>query len=171
MKLSSTLGGLAGAGALTLLNQGAKKIDKDAPRLDVLGTDAFSKMLKSANVNVKNGSALFGIALAGDLISNSLYYGMTGTGTRQQKIVKGAMLGLTAGLGAVLLAEPLGLDKSTTNKNTKTQVMTVAWYMLGGIIAAAASSLLTKNEPKKMKNKVEETAEKIPEKVQEAFQD
>lgn len=141
MKLSSALGGLAGACALTILNESAKKIDKDAPRLDLLGMNAVAKLTKGS---LRPGSQ-HQVSLASDLLSNSLYYGMANAGDKSKTLTRGTLLGLGAGLGAVTLAKPLGLDGRMAEASTKTKALTVAWYIIGGLIAAAVINLLDKS--------------------------
>jgi hypothetical protein len=53
------------------------------------------------------------------------------------------MLGISAGLGTVALPGPLGLGKEPSNRTTATRVMTELWYLVGGLVAAGASRLLT----------------------------
>jgi hypothetical protein len=142
MKVSSAIGGLAGAVALTLINQGVQKVDKNAPRLDLLGKNAVAKMFKGTKAFPGIVQKLLPASLAGDLVSNSLYYAMAKGGNKQQTLIRGALLGLGAGLGAVGMPKKLGLNEEPTNKTTETKVLTVVWYMLGGIVAAAAINLL-----------------------------
>ena len=152
MNLASVLGGAAGAGALTLLNESAKKFDKEAPRLDLLGMNAIAKFIKGPkpafiqklSTKVEPGAA----ALAGDLISNSLYYAMAKGQTKTQTLGRGVLLGLAAGIGAVTLAKPLGLDERFANATIKTKAMTVAWYVVGGLVAAGVINLIAKNSDK-----------------------
>lgn len=146
MSIRSTIGGLAGACTLTLLNESVKKLDKDAPRMDLLGMNAVAKVMKGNNILAQTAGKLFPIALAGDLVSNSLYYSMADTGDRRKTLVRGALLGLGAGLGAVVLPKTLGLNDDATTRTLKTKVLTVAWYVIGGLAAAAAINLL--NEKK-----------------------
>jgi hypothetical protein len=146
MKLSTTLGGLAGACALTLLNEGVKRIDKDAPRMDLLGMNALAKLSQGNSMLTQAAGTLFPMAIAGDLVSNALYYGMAGARDKRATIAKGALLGIGAGLGAVLLPKELGLDDSATNRTTKTKLLTITWYLVGGLVAAGMINLLNKRE-------------------------
>lgn len=141
MKLSSAIGGLAGACTLTLLNESIRKIDKDAPRLDLLGTNAVAKLAKGS---IHPGDAKKA-SLAGDLITNSLYYGMADAGNKSKTLVRGTLLGLGAGLGALTLAKPLGLDARMAQTSAKTKALTVAWYLVSGLVAAAMINLLNKS--------------------------
>ncbi len=141
MNLKSAVGGLAGACALTLINEGIALVDKKAPRLDLLGMNAAAKLVKSpaSSPVMKN---LFPVTLVGDLVSNSFYYGLADGASPQRTLIRGALLGFGAGIGAVALPKPMGLDERPTNLTTRTQVMTVLYYVAGGLIAAAAINAL-----------------------------
>ncbi len=142
MNIRSAIGGLAGACALTALNESMKKLDRDAPRLDLLGMNAVARLVKGNDILPKTAGALFPAALAGDLATNTLYFGMADAGSRKDTLVRGAWLGLIAGLGAVVLPKALGLNEDATTRTLKTKVMTVSWYLLSGLVAAAAINLV-----------------------------
>ncbi len=78
----------------TLINQGASKIDREAPRLDLLGMNAVAKFVKP-KLPIIGG--LFPLALGGDLISNTLYYSMAEENTKGSTLLRGALLGSTRG--------------------------------------------------------------------------
>lgn len=145
--ISSVAGGLAGAMAVTLLNEVIKKYDPDAPRLDLLGMNAVSKGFEQADKQVPAKKDQYNYSLISDLIGNTLFFAMAGKGSTRKALTKGGMLGLTAGLGAIFAPEPLGFDAKQTNKTTKTRFMTIAYYLVGGLIAGAVGKMLTK-EPK-----------------------
>jgi hypothetical protein len=142
MKASSTIGGLAGAVALTLLNEGVKKIDKNAPRLDLLGQNALAKLMKGNDLIPKAAQQFF--PLAGDLLTNSFYFGMAKGTSTGNTFLRGALLGLSAGIGAVTLPKPMGLEEKHTNQTAQKTVMTIAWYVIGGLVAAAVISAMDK---------------------------
>jgi hypothetical protein len=143
-RLSSALGGLAGAFVLTALNEGSKRIDKDAPRLDLLAMNAVARLVKGKGIQSLTGAGkMLPASLAGDLITNSLYFGMASAGDKRKTLLRGTLLGLGAGLGAITLAKPLGLDARVVSATPKTKVLTVAWYVIGGLAAAAAINMLT----------------------------
>ena len=137
--------GLAGAVALTLVHETARRLRDDAPRMDVLGMRAIAKTLHAADVEQPDVE-LRDLALAGDLAANSLYYSLVGFGKREDALLCGAALGLAAGLGAVTLPGPLGLGLQPTERPPVTQLMTVTWYLLGGLAAGAAYLALTSDE-------------------------
>jgi hypothetical protein len=167
MKGSSTLGGIAGAVALTLLNEGVKKINAEAPRLDLLGENAVAKLMKGNDI-LPNAVRKF-FPLAGDLVTNSLFYGMAKGTTSQNTLLRGTLLGLTAGIGALTLPKHLGLKEEHTNKTTERSIMTVAYYVVGGLVAAAIINLLDKRdhtpEPAEIKSGVKNIAKKVGKEV------
>src|SRR6476620_11529533 len=130
-------GGLAGAATITLLHESIRRVVPEAPRMDRLGMQAISKGLKKAGKKVPNDDALFNITMAGDLVSNALYYSAAAIGSEKNIWIRGTALGLAAGLGAVLLPEPLGLNKKHSNRTVATQVMTVGLYVTGALVATA----------------------------------
>ncbi|MFN2438685.1 MAG: hypothetical protein ABR503_05760 [Chitinophagaceae bacterium] len=136
-KLSAIEGGATGALALTLIHETVKKLDPNAPRMDLLGMNAISKLIKSFGQNPPEKQKLFLWAMVGDLISNSLYYSLAGLGSRKNVLQRGILLGLGAGLGAVLLPKPLQLNEAPTNRTTKTKAITIGLYLIGGLVAAA----------------------------------
>lgn len=145
MNVKSTIGGFAGACALTLLNQTAKKIDKDAPRMDLLGMNAVARLMKGNDLISQTAGKIFPIAIAGDLVTNSLYFGMADSDDGNKTLIRGTLLGLGAGVGAVVLPKTLGLNEEATSRTLKTKVLTVTWYVIGGLVAAAAINLLQRN--------------------------
>ena len=136
--------GLVGACALTLIHETARRFIDDAPRMDVLGMRALSKAARAADLDPP--VPLHEAALVGDLVSNSLYYSLVGAGSRREALRNGALLGLAAGVGAVYLPERLGLGRQPTEDSPQTQLMTVAWYLLGGLAAGAAYQALARDE-------------------------
>ena len=83
------------------------------------------------------------IALVGDVVSNALYYAMVPAPTPQGTWTRAAALGAAAGIGALLLPEPMGLGAPPHSHRRANQVMTVAWYVIGACAAAAVATLLT----------------------------
>lgn len=132
--------GLAGAAVLTAVHETTRRITPDAPRMDILGERAIEKLTRSAGGTPPRGQALHRLALSGDLVSNSLYYALVGTG--RDAWLRGAALGLAAGVGAVVLPPVLGLGRAPRGLTMKTKAMTVGYYLIGGLAAAAASRLL-----------------------------
>lgn len=140
--LRALASGLAGAGVLTLIHESARRALPDAPRMDVLGMRAIAKSMRGVGQEPPPADELHALALAGDVVSNSLYYSLVGVGGPGGALVRGTLLGLAAGVGAVLLPEPLGLGSAPSARTTQTKAMTVGWYLAGGLAAALAYRLL-----------------------------
>ena len=148
--ISSYAGGVAGAAVLTILHELIRKNVADAPRMDRMGIEATAKLFRKVNLQPPSEKKLFFYSMAGDIIGNSLYYSRIAMGTKKQVWMNGAMLGLTAGLSAVYLPNKLGLNEAHSNRTTKTQLMTVGLYVIGGLVAAATINLIKDKKKKKM---------------------
>ncbi|MFD2512788.1 hypothetical protein ACFSRY_02810 [Pontibacter locisalis] len=143
--IKAMAGGFAGACVLTLVHETVRRFVPDAPRMDVLGMRSISTLMQKAGEEPpRDKEELHNWALAGDVVSNSLYYSLAGSG--KDAWWRGALLGAAAGAGAVLLPGPLGLGEEPSNKTTKTQAMTVGYYLLGGLVAAAVGYALSDDE-------------------------
>lgn len=144
MKGKSIVGGLAGSAALTILHEVLKKFDAKAPRMDLLGMMALSKIIRGAGKRAPAKNKLYAYTMAGDLLSNALFYSLAGMGKQKTILQKGAALGIAAGLGAIFLPKPLHLNEEYSNRTKHTQVMTVGYYLIGALVAAALIKRLQK---------------------------
>jgi hypothetical protein len=140
------ISGLVGALAVNLLNETARQFVPNAPRLDVLGKRAIAYPLMGADVEPPPNSRLYWIALGGDVATNSLYFSLVGLGKTKNAYRNGILLGLAAGIGAVYLPDKIGLGEEMTARTTETAVMTVGWYLAGGLAAAAAFQMISDRE-------------------------
>ena len=132
------LSGAAGAVALTAVHQVARLVTDSAPRMDVVGMRALSRGADAADANVPRDNRLYNMTLAGDLIFNSAYYALATTW------VRGAALGLAAGIGALVLPQKMGLGNPPKSELLSNQIMTVSWYLLGGLTAACTAQYLSR---------------------------
>ena len=147
MEVSKALvSGMAGAVALTIAHETLRRLVPEAPRMDVLGMRAISKTMKKAGAQPPAGSDLRAWAMAADVLSNSLYYSLAGTG--KEAWLRGGLLGAGAGVGAVLLPGPMGLGSDPSNRTNSTRAMTVGLYLMGGLVAAAVGSALACDDKK-----------------------
>lgn len=136
--------GLVGAAALTAIHETARHTFSDAPRMDVLGERAIARSLQMAHREAPTEEKLHSAALAGDILANSLYYSLVCLGDPNTAPLRGAVLGLAAGLGGVYLPGPLGLGNGPSARTPMTKAMTIAWYLAGGIAAGLAYQALSK---------------------------
>ena len=139
--------GLAGAAALTAIHETARRRLPHAPRMDVIGMRALGRTMTRAGIDPPPGRRLFYETLAGDVLSNAAYYSLVAVGRPDRVWRRGLLLGLAAGVGAVLLPPLLGLGRSPDTKTPVTQALTVAWYVAGGLAAAAAASTVFERRP------------------------
>lgn len=128
--------GLAGAVVLNILHESAKRFFPNAPRVDLVGEEALSDILESAGIEPPKGNALYVATLAADVVSNALYYSLIGEGKKENVLLRGAGIGLAAGIGALTLTKPLGLNDAPVNRTNTTKALTVAWYLIGGLVTA-----------------------------------
>jgi len=135
-KVQSYLAGLGGAIALNILHESLKKKDSDMPRVDLLGEEALQKTLQHFNTGIDDEKTLYTATLAGDIISNTLYYSMIGKGGNQHVFTRALAYGLAAGVGAVTLPKPMGLDEEPVARSGKTKALTVAYYVAGALVTA-----------------------------------
>lgn len=139
--------GLVGATSLTLVHEGARRVLAHPPRMDVLGKRALKKGIRWFGGRPAHGRRLHRQSLAGDVLSNSLFYSLVALGRPKRPYLRGAVLGLLAGLGAVVLPPYLGLGRRPARARTSTSLLTIAWYTLGGLAAARATRGLIQAAP------------------------
>lgn len=149
----SLASGAVGATTVTLLNESVRQMRSDAPRLQRLGMRALARGMRTVGMTPPRQERLYTMSMAGDLLANSLYYSLVGLGGGRRTWGRGALLGLAAGIGGVLLPPRMGLGRGPTGRTPQTKAMTVAWYFAGGLAAAAVASLLAGRE----KGEVRET--------------
>jgi formate-dependent nitrite reductase membrane component NrfD len=134
--------GVAGALALTALHELVRHRVAYAPRMDVLAKRAFRRTAPEDATRRMSEAELHQLTLVGDVVSNALYYAAIPAATTRATWTRAAVLGGAAGAGALLLPERLGLGKPPHSEERANQVMTVAWYLAGAFVTAAAANAL-----------------------------
>lgn len=143
MKVSAAIaGGLAGTLTVASLHEGLRRVTADAPRMDLLDMDLIRKGMKRLHKEAPDDSELQRWAVGGEVVADTAYYSLTGIGGKKAVWLRGALLGLFAGITAVALPKPLGLPKDRSSKTLGTQLMTVGLYLVGGLVAAAVTQLV-----------------------------
>ena len=140
-KKDALISGMAGAATLTAAHQAARMLTDAAPRMDVMAERAIDRVDEAVHHHDSTHApmshpSLHSLALAGDLFFNSAYYSLATTWTR------GAALGIAAGVCALVLPQKLGLGNPPKSELLSNQVMTMAWYVLGGLAAAWTAQCL-----------------------------
>lgn len=141
MNTANIVGGLAGALSLTAVHETVRQFLPEAPRVDLVGIRAVRELLNKTDLPIPGLSTQRQLALGGDLISNATYYSLAG-----RSYSRGLLLGLAAGLGGVFLPGPMGLGEAPTNRNTSTQLLTIGYYTLAGLVATAVTRSLSGNK-------------------------
>lgn len=163
MKVLTALeGGLAGATALTVLHEATRKLVPKAPRMDLLGMQALSKIKGEVPKTKKQYDGLYTQALVADIITNSLFFSLVGIGKKKGAGLRGGLLGAAAGLTGILLPKPLNLYKGASSRTTTTKILTVALYTLGGVFAAGVMCGLNKLAEKKEAKKQQDQLDAMP---------
>jgi hypothetical protein len=134
--LKSIVAGFAGAVALNILHETARRLDTGAPRIDLLGEEAVEHSADALHFETPTGAKLYNITLAGDVISNTAYYTMIGLGGSKSIALRAVTMGLSAGIGALKLPEPMGLNSNPVSDTDKKQLMTVGYYIFGALVSA-----------------------------------
>lgn len=134
--IKAVISGIIGAVVLTVIHQVARRRVAEAPRMDILGMRALARTLRLVGQKPPTGQRLYRSALIGDLVTNTLFYSLVGLGKPESALARGVGLGIAAGLGGIVLPEPLGLGKAPSARTPQTQAMTISWYLIGGLVAA-----------------------------------
>ena len=133
-KIQNLLAGLGGAIALNILHESLKRKGQDMPRVDLLGEEALQKTLNQFGTGISDQKTLFNATLAGDIVSNTIYYSMIGGGSGKHVWQRAVSLGVAAGIGAITLPKPMGLNPEPVTKTTKAKTLTVAYYLAGALV-------------------------------------
>ena len=141
--VSSLAGGLAGALSVRLVQGILKKVDPNAPRLDLLRKQAAFKISDKINGEPVDAGKLNRFCAAGDIIGNTLYFSLTAAAGKKA-LPMGSLLGLGMGAGALTLPAKLGLNSYFVAGTRKRKFMTMGLYLLGGLVAASVSKCLRK---------------------------
>lgn len=142
--LINLAGGLAGALALNAIHEGYKRIDHDAPRIDLIGEEVINEGIESIGAHPLAGDILYTATLGSDLLTNALYFSFMGSGNPKHLVRRGLLYGVVAGIGAVKLTKPLGLSDAPVTRTSKTKLLTVAWYIAGGLVSALTIKALNR---------------------------
>ncbi|MET3535956.1 hypothetical protein [Chryseobacterium limigenitum] len=122
------LAGLGGAIALNLVHEIIRKNFDNVPEVNKVGEEALNKTLETIDLKITDQDQLYGVTLAGDVLSNGIYYATTATSGFN------IASGLAAGLGTVMLPQKMGLDDSPVAETNQKKIMTVGYYLFGAIV-------------------------------------
>jgi len=121
------LAGLGGALALNLLHEIVRKNFDNVPHINEVGEEALKKITDYTPFEISDPNTLYAATLAGDIVSNAIYYGTTATNHDFTS-------GIAAGIGAIVLPQKMGLDDQSVAENNKKKIMTVGYYVFGALV-------------------------------------
>jgi hypothetical protein len=127
--------GLLGAATLTLVNEIGHRLMSESPRLDVLGMRALVRGYRAADEAPPRGPAIPLMALAGDLLANTVLYGLM---VRRRSVARGALLGAAAGAAAAIVGRFLGMNRRT-GYHWGRELAMVGFHGAAGVAAALAT--------------------------------
>lgn len=136
--------GLIGSVALNILHESVRKNVNNAPEINLLGAEAVNKTLSQYGRPIQDPDDLHKVTLELDLIANAAYYSAIGS-SGKYIWPKAIAMGLSAGIGALKLPKPLGLDPSPVTETTQKQVLTVGYYLFGALVTALALKTILKS--------------------------
>ena len=143
MKVSAAVaGGFAGTITVASLHEAFRRVTPNAPRMDILDMELLRKGLTSINKKVPEEAELQRWAVSGEFFCDTAYYSLAAIGAKKGVWLRGALLGLVAGITAVVLPKPLGLSEEWSSKTLETRLMTIGLYFIGGLVAAAITQLV-----------------------------
>lgn len=133
--------GLGGAIALNVLHQFVKNNYQNVPDFNEVEEEAIDKSLEKINLQVKDHNKLYNATVAGDIVTNALYYTFT-------PFKMNSIIGALGGLGAMVLPKKLGLDNTPIAGTDKKKMITMGYYIFGALVAGGIYRALTSRERK-----------------------
>lgn len=142
--VKSLIAGFAGAAALNILHETMKKLDKEAPRLDLIGEQAVKKSAEALDIDPPTGNKLYGVAMAGDILTNATYFAAIGMGGKKYMVLRAIGAGISAGFTALKAPESLGLNEKHVSNSEKREFLTVSYYVFGALVTAGVLGFMTR---------------------------
>ena len=144
--VKSLIAGFAGAAALNILHETMRKLDNEAPRMDLIGEQAVRKSAVALNIDPPTGNKLYGVTLAGDVLTNATYFAAIGMGGKKYMFLRAIGAGVSAGFTALKAPKPLGLNEEHVANSEKREILTVAYYVFGALVTAGVLRLMKKKK-------------------------
>ncbi len=133
------IAGFGGAIALSILHRIVKDNFNDAPDFHEVEEEAIDKSLGKMNLQVKDHDRLYNATVAGDILTNALYYAFT-------PFKLNSVIGALGGAGAMVLPKKLGLDNTPIAGTDRKKLMTVGYYVVGALVAGGIYKMLNRRK-------------------------
>lgn len=136
--------GLIGSLALNLLHETLRKNETNVPKINLLGEEALNKTrIALGQTPIVDQEELYKATLKADLVSNAVYYSLIG-GKSKYIWPKAIFYGLSAGIGALKLPKPLGLDSTPVDETDQMKALTIGYYLFGALVTGLVLKTLSK---------------------------
>src|SRR5262245_26852968 len=130
--------GLAGAAAAAIANETARRVNPRPSPLGKLAQLNFLGRRRRFNNLFAKGT------IAGNLLSNPLFYNIGGDRSVKRNLLRSALLGVGAGLGSLALPRQKRSLWGAGGGRSGSGIKTIGRLIAGGLVAAAASRLLNR---------------------------
>ncbi len=147
--------GLAGAAAAAIANETAKRVYPRPSPLAQIANLSFLGRRKRFNNPFGRGALVKGPfakkgqfakgSIAGALFSNPLFYNFGGDRNVKRNLLRSALLGIGAGLGSLALPKQKRGFFGSRGGGSGSGLKTIGRLVAGGLVAAAASRLLSRS--------------------------
>lgn len=149
MKLAKILeSGLTGAATLTLLQETIDHLDPDAPRTHLLHKKGIIRDIKKGIRKKGFGAVKMYVKIAGELLGMAGYMGLAGIGKKKNALLRGGLLGALAGGAAAFMQDPKNEDPANPMAIWRKRAITLALYIIGGLMAGKAVQYFSKKKKK-----------------------
>lgn len=138
----SVLDDLATQSPLTILQKIVRLFNPDAPHFNQLGRSTIMMLADKADLNVPDNDVTELLERVSEKATSAIsgLFGDTG----ESAILQGAALGLSVGVGTVLLQPKEEYFTDVNQSGAKKKLLTVGLYVAGGILASIIVKQLEK---------------------------
>jgi hypothetical protein len=140
--------GLTGAATLTLLSEALNTVDSNAPNTNFFHKKGIVRHLKKGMHQKGFKAVKMYITLASELLSMAGVLGISGLGKKKNAVLRGGLVGALAGT-AVAFLQNRPEDETEKSELWKRRMVTIALYILGGLVAGKAVQVIKKKKKKK----------------------
>ncbi len=138
----SVLDDLANQSPLTILHKIVRLFNPNAPQFNELGRNTIMKLADKTDLNVPDNDVITLLERVSEKATSAIsgLFGDTG----ESAILQGAALGLSVGVGTVLLQPKEEYFTHENHSDAKSKLLTVGMYVAGGILASIILKQLEK---------------------------
>ena len=141
----SFLDNLSSQKILSLVQKIVRLFDPSTPLFEEVGKKRMGLLAAKADLDVPDHEMHDMLHNASETITNKIV-GFMGNPDSENLVLRGAALGLTAGIGVVLLHDHQEHHLLSAKEKTNKKLMTVGLYVVGGILASIITQKLQKRE-------------------------